>query len=83
VFSLSTPAGATPMPDNPKRTVTGLETISPFCGLMKYSLTLFGVALGAGLGVVLGVGLGEAVWAAAVVAKANPPINARMKRRFI
>jgi hypothetical protein len=48
---------------------------------------LFGVALGDPLGVGLGVGLGvapgEAVWAMAVVVKAMPPINVRMKRRFM
>jgi hypothetical protein len=35
VLGAAMPAGATPMPDKPKRTVTGLDTVSPSVGLMK------------------------------------------------
>ena len=35
--SMSMPAGATPMPLRPKRTVTGLATVSPSFGETKYT----------------------------------------------
>ena len=37
MFLFSTPAGATPIPDTPKTTVTGDETVSPWDGEMMYT----------------------------------------------
>ena len=56
MFGDATPAGATPMPVSPKRTVTGLVTVSPFFGEMMYSLASAGRAVRGGVLCLRGVG---------------------------
>ena len=45
MFGLSTPAGATPMPERPNCTLKGLVTVSPSFGLMIYTEALGGAAV--------------------------------------
>jgi hypothetical protein len=71
VSFFSTPAGATPMPDNPNRTVTSRPTVAPSTGLMMYARAPAGASRVGSAGL-------AAVASAATLARAKPVKNLRM-----